>query len=210
MSLPDPTETFRQEARELLERLELGLLDLEKTPENGDLINSTFRALHTIKGSGAMFGFTEVASFVHEFETAFDRVRKGHSPVTSELIAVALDAKDHPRQAAPHRLHRPLSRGAAAERADCACRRCARRRSETLAHPLQAASRLLGLWHQPAAAARRDRRHRAVRDHRTDRRRLNDAGEQDADQRQCARIAAGVGAISANISTSCPSSGTCV
>lgn len=95
MSFPDPTETFRQEARELLEQLELGLLDLEQNPANDDLINSTFRALHTIKGSGAMFGFTAVAAFVHEFETAFDQVRKGHTPATSELIAVALDAKDH-------------------------------------------------------------------------------------------------------------------
>lgn len=95
MSFPDPTETFRQEARELLEQLELGLLDLEQTPANGDLINSTFRALHTIKGSGAMFGFTAVAAFVHEFETAFDQVRKGNTRATSELISVALDAKDH-------------------------------------------------------------------------------------------------------------------
>ncbi len=95
MSFPDPTETFRQEARELLEQLELGLLDLEQNPANDDLINSTFRALHTIKGSGAMFGFTAVAAFVHEFETAFDQVRKGQAPATSELIAVALDAKDH-------------------------------------------------------------------------------------------------------------------
>ena len=95
MSLPDPTETFRQEARELLEQLELGLLDLERDPSNSDLINSTFRALHTIKGSGAMFGFTDVAGFVHEFETAFDRVRKGLSPATPDLIAIALDAKDH-------------------------------------------------------------------------------------------------------------------
>jgi two-component system chemotaxis sensor kinase CheA len=95
MSFPDPTETFRQEARELLEQLELGLLDLEQNPANDDLINSTFRALHTIKGSGAMFGFTAVATFVHEFETAFDQVRKGHTPATAELIAVALDAKDH-------------------------------------------------------------------------------------------------------------------
>ena len=95
MSFPDPAETFRQEARELLEQLELGLLDLEQNPENDDLINSTFRALHTIKGSGAMFGFTAVAAFVHEFETAFDQVRKGQAPATSELIAVALDAKDH-------------------------------------------------------------------------------------------------------------------
>jgi len=95
MSFPDPTETFRQEARELLEQLELGLLDLEQNPANDDLINSTFRALHTIKGSGAMFGFTAVANFVHEFETAFDQVRKGQTVATPALIEVALDAKDH-------------------------------------------------------------------------------------------------------------------
>jgi len=91
----DPTDTFRQEARELLEQLEQGLLDLEQNPADGDLVNSVFRALHTIKGSGAMFGFTDVAAFVHEFETAFDRVRKGLSPITPALVAVALDAKDH-------------------------------------------------------------------------------------------------------------------
>ncbi len=95
MSTVDPADTFRQEARELLEQLELGLLDLEQNPADIDLVNSVFRALHTIKGSGAMFGFSEVAAFVHEFETAFDRVRKGLSPVTARLVAIALDAKDH-------------------------------------------------------------------------------------------------------------------
>ncbi len=42
-----------------------------------------------------MFGFDEVADFVHEFETAFDRVRKGTASVSPELIAVALSARDH-------------------------------------------------------------------------------------------------------------------
>ena len=83
----DPTETFRQEAAELLDSLETVLLDLGQTPQDRDLIDAAFRALHTIKGSGAMFGFEAVASFVHEFETAFDRVRKGKSapwaPATS-------------------------------------------------------------------------------------------------------------------------------
>jgi two-component system chemotaxis sensor kinase CheA len=102
MSMTDPTDTFRQEARELLEQLEQGLLDLEQNPHDDDLINSTFRALHTIKGSGAMFGFTAVADFVHEFETAFDRVRKGQSTPTPELIAVALDAKDHVHKLIEH------------------------------------------------------------------------------------------------------------
>jgi len=95
MNMSDPTDTFRQEARELLEQLEAGLLDLEQDPANSDLINFAFRALHTIKGSGAMFGFTHVAEFVHEFETAFDRVRKGQSAANKALIEVALDAKDH-------------------------------------------------------------------------------------------------------------------
>ena len=95
MNISDPTETFRQEARELLDQLEAGLLDLEQDPTNGDLVNSAFRALHTIKGSGAMFGFTAVAEFVHEFETAFDQVRKGQSQANTALIGVALDAKDH-------------------------------------------------------------------------------------------------------------------
>ena len=95
MSSIDPTEVFRQEASELFETLEGALLDLCQRPDDRELVDSAFRALHTIKGSGAMFGFTEVASFVHEFETAFDRVRKGLSPATPDLIAIALDAKDH-------------------------------------------------------------------------------------------------------------------
>ncbi len=91
----DPAETFRQEAAELLEQLEQGLMDLGEAPDDSDLVNSVFRALHTIKGSGAMFGFTAVADFVHKFETAFDRVRKGQSAATPQLIKVALAAKDH-------------------------------------------------------------------------------------------------------------------
>ena len=76
MSTLDPTEVFRQEASELFETLEGALLDLGQRPDDKELIDSAFRALHTIKGSGAMFGFDKVASFTHEFETAFELVRK--------------------------------------------------------------------------------------------------------------------------------------
>jgi two-component system, chemotaxis family, sensor kinase CheA len=95
MSRMDPTEVFRQEARELLDQLELTLLDLGEAPGDRDLVDCAFRALHTIKGSGAMFGFDEVASFVHQFETAFDQVRKGTAPINPSLVKVALAAKDH-------------------------------------------------------------------------------------------------------------------
>jgi two-component system chemotaxis sensor kinase CheA len=49
----DPAEIFRQESAELLEQLEQALLDLEQRPGDHDLIDTAFRALHTIKGSGA-------------------------------------------------------------------------------------------------------------------------------------------------------------
>jgi HPt (histidine-containing phosphotransfer) domain-containing protein len=75
MSAMDPTEVFRQEASELFEVLEGALLDLGQRPDDRELVDSAFRALHTIKGSGAMFGFDKVASFTHEFETAFDPTR---------------------------------------------------------------------------------------------------------------------------------------
>ena len=95
MSAPtDPADIFRQEASDLLEGLEQALLDLEGDPDNKDLVNTAFRALHTIKGSGAMFGFDEVAAFAHEFESAFDRVRRGETAATPELIGIALNAQD--------------------------------------------------------------------------------------------------------------------
>ena len=93
----DPAEIFYQEAAELLEQLESTLLDLDRAPHDQRLIDSTFRALHTLKGSGAMFGFTKLATFIHDFETAFDNVRKGRTPSSASLIKVALEAKDHIR-----------------------------------------------------------------------------------------------------------------
>lgn len=93
----DPTETFRQEAAELLDSLETVLLDLGQTPQDRDLIDAAFRALHTIKGSGAMFGFDRVAAFTHDFETAFDLIRKGKIDADRDIVTVSLAAKDYIR-----------------------------------------------------------------------------------------------------------------
>ena len=98
MSHTDPAQTYRQEAADLLDQLEQALLDLEHRPDDADLVNTAFRALHTIKGSGAMFGFDAVAAFTHHVETAFDRVRRGEVAVAPPLIAVTLAAKDQIRR----------------------------------------------------------------------------------------------------------------
>ena len=91
-------EAFREEAHELLVELEASLLELEKTPADADLIGRVFRAMHTIKGSGAMFGFEDVAAFTHDVETLYDLVRNGKANVTKDVIDLTLSACDEIRK----------------------------------------------------------------------------------------------------------------
>ncbi|WP_291322074.1 chemotaxis protein CheA [Desulfonatronospira sp.] len=87
-------QAFLEEAGDLLPELETALLELDSDPGDADLVNRVFRALHTIKGSGAMFGFEEVAEFTHELENAFEMVRCGELQVSKELLDLTLSAKD--------------------------------------------------------------------------------------------------------------------
>ena len=88
---------FLEEASDLLEKLEDHLLKLEQNPEDMDTIGAVFRTMHTIKGSAGMFGFNSVSRFTHQAENTFDEVRNGRVAVTSELITLTLNARDHIR-----------------------------------------------------------------------------------------------------------------
>ena len=87
-------ELFVEEAMDLLRDLEAPLLELETHPERTDLIDTIFRAMHTIKGSAGMVGFEEISHFTHDIENTFDAVRKRTIPVTAEIIELTLSAKD--------------------------------------------------------------------------------------------------------------------
>lgn len=94
MTFNENTDLFLEEAQELLERTEAALLELEKHPQDQELVNEVFRALHTIKGSGAMFGFKEVSEFTHSVENLFDEVRKGKVAVDPVIIDIGLRSAD--------------------------------------------------------------------------------------------------------------------
>ncbi|HLK67230.1 MAG TPA: chemotaxis protein CheA [Bryobacteraceae bacterium] len=87
-------QTFQDEARELVAELESALLELDERGDDPEVIGRAFRALHTIKGSGAMFGFDDIAGFTHGLETAFDRLRNGKLAATRDLINLSLAAGD--------------------------------------------------------------------------------------------------------------------
>jgi two-component system chemotaxis sensor kinase CheA len=88
-------QIFKEEAYDLLGELEGALLELEESPDDMDTVNQIFRALHTIKGSGSMFGFDDIAAFTHEVESTFDMVRNNALEVTPELCGLALRSRDY-------------------------------------------------------------------------------------------------------------------
>ena len=88
-------ESFVQESRDILEDLEGIVLELEADPSDPNRIDAVFRALHTLKGSGGMFGFATLAAFTHHFENAYERIREGKAAVTPELIQLSLASRDH-------------------------------------------------------------------------------------------------------------------
>jgi len=93
-----PVQTFLNEAEDLLARIEAIALDLDPDQPDqpaGELINELFRAFHTLKGSGAMFGFDAVAEFTHHVETVLDLVRENRLPLSAELIRLILRSRDH-------------------------------------------------------------------------------------------------------------------
>ncbi len=90
-------QAFREEGREVLVDLESALLELNDNRGDQELVGRVFRALHTLKGSGAMFGFEDMATFTHNLETAFDEVRNGRLQISSELIDLTLSALDQIR-----------------------------------------------------------------------------------------------------------------
>lgn len=96
-SLDKMASVFLGEANDLLDNLEDYLLELEEHPDNLDTVSAVFRCMHTIKGSAGMFGYDKVSHFCHEAETTFDEVRNGRLSVTSKLITLTLQARDHIR-----------------------------------------------------------------------------------------------------------------
>ena len=87
-------QAYLEEAYELLAELEDALIELEQRPDDRDLIDRIFRAMHTIKGSGAMFGFDDIAAFTHTIETVYDCIREEQLQVNEDLVSLTLAACD--------------------------------------------------------------------------------------------------------------------
>ena len=86
---------FIEEAHEHIEDLEKALLQLEKDMGSKELIEQAFRAMHSLKGGGAMFGFDKISDFTHNLENIYDHIRNGQLKITTELLTITLSSVDH-------------------------------------------------------------------------------------------------------------------
>lgn len=87
---------FAAEAEEILDEASRLLLDLSDSPGDydPDLINGTFRAMHTLKGMSGLFGFQALADLSHELEEILDMLRLGKVEVSTDLIEFLLKYTD--------------------------------------------------------------------------------------------------------------------
>lgn len=87
-------EKFKGEVNEYFERLEAGLLQLEQDPGNFQVVDEVFRIMHSMKGSGGMFGFDLLSDVTHDLESLFEIFRSQKMLITSEVISFTLNSID--------------------------------------------------------------------------------------------------------------------
>lgn len=93
--MDDSLALLKEEMAELLESLEAALLELEQTPDDGNMLNQVFRSMHTIKGGMNLAGGLEdLAALTHEAETVFDAVRSGKKKLDRAILDLTFKAKD--------------------------------------------------------------------------------------------------------------------
>lgn len=83
---------FVVEARETLEGLDEKFVQLEQEPNNRELINEIFRAVHTIKGASGFLGFQNLVNLSHNLENLLKKIRDNEMEITPERIDLILEA----------------------------------------------------------------------------------------------------------------------
>lgn len=94
MDLTEFTDTFFEEADELLQDIERHLLDIDLENPDSEQLAAVFRAAHSIKGGAGTFGFTILQDTTHLLENLLDDARKGELALSRSIVDTFLGAKD--------------------------------------------------------------------------------------------------------------------
>jgi len=87
-------ESFVVETREILEKLDLELVELEKRTDDTNLLNQIFRSFHTVKGTAGFLGLVKMQAVTHRLEDILNKLRKGEVKLNSEIMDGILQGFD--------------------------------------------------------------------------------------------------------------------
>ena len=87
-------EKFTQEAKELIQKLNEGLVELEKYPHNHDIIKDILRASHTLKGSSNILRFNRVTRLSHKMEELLTGIQDGQSTLNDSILDILFKSVD--------------------------------------------------------------------------------------------------------------------
>lgn len=92
--MDDILQEFLAESWENLGQLDSEIVELEKDPQNAELIASIFRTIHTIKGTCGFLGLTNLGAVAHSAENVLGKMREGILDVSPGAISLVLEAID--------------------------------------------------------------------------------------------------------------------
>ena len=72
--MKDLIAIFKAETEEHLTNLDNGLVELEKQPDNVELVRRLNREVHTLKGAARVFGFSPIQDIAHRIEDIFEAI----------------------------------------------------------------------------------------------------------------------------------------
>ena len=87
-------EDFIAEAGELVDGLGEELVQLEQQPDDPNLLNSIFRAFHTVKGGAGFLNLATLVETCHSAENVFDALRRGDLQLDADIMDAVLQALD--------------------------------------------------------------------------------------------------------------------
>jgi two-component system chemotaxis sensor kinase CheA len=90
------------EAKEGITKLEEEFVELEKDPENVEILKSLFRTMHSLKGASGFFGFKSLESIAHFSEDILAKLRDGLLKPEPEIIDMLLQAVDQIKYIVAH------------------------------------------------------------------------------------------------------------
>jgi two-component system chemotaxis sensor kinase CheA len=85
-------QDFLLEAGELLSQVDNKLVELEKRPEDRELLNDIFRGFHTVKGGAGFLNVENLVNLCHRTENLFDKLRNGQLHLSAELMDIIMAA----------------------------------------------------------------------------------------------------------------------